>query len=86
MMTVAGAQIWATGIEFGIDNRTDESKVGPGAAYDIFAPSPNTYNLFDTNKWNDARIVIVGDSGERWDRDVSRTATWAGRPITAARG
>ena len=66
MMTVAGGASWGTGVEFGIDNRTDECKVCPGAAYDIFAPKPNTYFLFNTNKWNDARIVNKGQDVEHW--------------------
>ena len=70
LMTVAGGQIWSTGIEFGIDNLTTASKVGPGAAYDIFPPTPNSYYLYNTNKWNDARIVVVGDSVEHWMNGV----------------
>ncbi len=66
LMTVAGPHGFNTGVEFAIDNRTDENSASPGAAFDIFPPSPNTYNLFNTGKWNDARIVAVGDSVEHW--------------------
>lgn len=67
---------YETGVEFAIDNNTDLSKTSPGAVYDVFPPSKNTYFLWDNsnvagNKWNSLRIVAIndtvkGDSVEHW--------------------
>jgi hypothetical protein len=60
---------WQTGVEYAINNVTNLGKDNPGAAYDIYAPNPITYQLFSTGKWNSARIVVVGDSVEHWMND-----------------
>jgi hypothetical protein len=57
---------WETGVEFAINDYTDATKDAPGAAYDLYAPNPNTYNLFASGKWNTVRIVIKADSVEHW--------------------
>jgi hypothetical protein len=66
MGTVQGGRNYNTGVEYAIDNRTDENRASPGGAFDIFPPSPNTYRLFSSGLWNDARLVVVGDSVEHW--------------------
>lgn len=65
-----GNLMWETGVEYAINNVTNLGKDNPGAAYDLFAPNPIPYNLFNTNKWNTARIVIKGDSVEHYMNEV----------------
>jgi hypothetical protein len=62
---------WQTGIEYAINNVTNLGKDNPGAAYDIYAPpTPVPYYLFNTAKWNSARIVVKGDSVEHWANGI----------------
>ena len=62
---------WQTGVEYAINNITSLNKDNPGAAYDIYAPpTPVPYNLFNTNLWNAARIIVKGDSVEHWSNGV----------------
>jgi hypothetical protein len=71
-----GNQMWETGIEYAINNVTNLGKDNPGAAYDLFAPNPIPYNVFNSaipalsNKWNTARIVVKGDSVEHYMNEV----------------
>lgn len=69
---VSGAYAWETGIEVAIDNNLSQSneKFEAGAAYDLIASSPQTYQLRSTNKWNSIRIVAKGDSVEHWMNGV----------------
>ncbi|MDQ3001314.1 MAG: DUF1080 domain-containing protein [Fibrobacterota bacterium] len=70
--SLTGEHAWRTGVEYSIDDATDKGTSNPGAAYGLFAPiKPVPYNLFSTNKWNTARIVVKsdsvkGDSVEHW--------------------
>jgi hypothetical protein len=61
-----GDRAWQTGVEYAINNVTNLGKDNPGAAYDLYAPNPIPYNLFSTEKWNTARIVVKADSVEHW--------------------
>lgn len=61
---------WVTGIEYAINNYTNDSKDAPGAAYDLFGPRPNSYQLFSTLKWNSLRVVAKADSIEHWMNGV----------------
>jgi hypothetical protein len=76
---ITGDRAWQTGVEYAIDNATNKGKDNPGAAYDIFAPDPISYNVFNgtwsttswkTNKWNTVRIVVKADSVEHWMNEV----------------
>jgi hypothetical protein len=57
---------WSTGIEVAIDNNTISDFNAPGAAYDLYPPKPNAYQLFNTGKWNSFRLRVIGDSVEHW--------------------
>jgi hypothetical protein len=69
---VSGSYAWETGIEVAIDNNLSQTneKFEAGAAYDLIASSPQTYQLRSTNKWNSIRIVAKGDSVEHWMNGV----------------
>jgi hypothetical protein len=57
---------WYTGVEYAINDVTNLGKDNPSAAYDLYAPNPVKYNTFSTGLWNEARIVVIGDSVEHW--------------------
>lgn len=64
---------WYTGVEYAINDVTNLGKDNPGAAYDLYAPpTPVPYHTFDNGAglWNNARIVVKGDSVEHWSNDV----------------
>lgn len=63
---LTGDRAWQTGIEYAINNYTNQNKDAPGAAYDLIPPEPNAYQLHATGRWNEARIVVKGDSSEHW--------------------
>jgi hypothetical protein len=68
---LTGDRAWQTGVEYAINNVTNLAKDNPGAAYDLYAPpDPVPYFLFNTAKWNAARIVVKGDSVEHWSNGV----------------
>jgi hypothetical protein len=58
-------------VEYAINNVTNLGKDNPGAAYDLYAPpDPVPYNSFSSQKWNNARIIVKGDSVEHWSNSV----------------
>jgi hypothetical protein len=67
---LTGDAAWQTGVEFAVNNDSNKTKASPGAAYDLYAPSPNAYSVYGSGKWNSARIVAVGDSVEHWMNGV----------------
>jgi hypothetical protein len=64
---LTGANLWETAAEYTINDGVENNrKLAAGSVYDLFKPSPETYRPFATRKWNQARIVSVGDSVEHW--------------------
>ena len=67
---VTQATTWATGVEFAIDDNSNQGvKWTTGAVYDMIGPTPpatQSYYGFSTGKWNTARVVAKGDSVEHW--------------------
>lgn len=64
-------RIWLTGVEYAINNVTNLGKDNPGGAYDLYAPpNPVPYNDFSTGKWNNGRIICIGDSVEHWSNGI----------------
>lgn len=69
--TVQYDRAWFSGVEYAINDVTNLGKDNPGAAYDLYAPpTPVPYNTSTTGKWNDGRIIAIGDSIEHWSNGV----------------
>lgn len=62
--------IWKSGVEYCINNISSVGKDNTGAASDLFAPDPIAYNLFGSGLWNEARIIVIGDSVEHWSSGI----------------
>jgi hypothetical protein len=58
-----GDRPWITGVEFAINVYTTSTKDSPGAAYDLYSPTPPAYK---PGQWNTVRIVALKDSVEHW--------------------
>lgn len=57
---------WKTGVEFSIMDDEDNCLRCAGAAMDLYHPKPKVYLPYASGRWNQARIVVVGDSVEHW--------------------
>ncbi|HKP96583.1 MAG TPA: DUF1080 domain-containing protein [Fibrobacteria bacterium] len=71
---------YETGVEVAIQDGSEAPKKVAGAAYDMFAPSSNKYNVFSSGLWNDLRIVVKGDSVEHWMNGVKIVSFRYGSP------
>ncbi|MDB5050535.1 MAG: hypothetical protein JWO30_3606 [Fibrobacteres bacterium] len=71
--TVQYDRSWQSGVEYTINNVTYLGKDNPAAAYDLYAPDPVVYNAYNTGLWNEARIIVIGDSVEHWSNGVKVT-------------
>ena len=80
-MLTRGSYAWSVGIEFAIENNVNAGKQSAGSVFDMWAPNPpasQIYNSYASGKWNQARIVVKGDSVEHWlnNRRVGRYKLW----------
>ena len=80
-MLTRGSFAWSVGVEFAIENNVNAGKQSAGSVFDIWAPTPpasQNYNSYASGKWNQARIVVKGDSVEHWlnNRRVGRYKMW----------
>jgi hypothetical protein len=80
---------WNTAVEVGIDNTHSRvPREQTGGVFDIFPPVPaqsQTTFLYNSNRWNEIRIIAIGDSIQHWvngikvaDYKVFSTAYFSG--------
>ncbi|MEO6095848.1 MAG: DUF1080 domain-containing protein [Fibrobacteria bacterium] len=66
--TLKEEEIWMSGQEYTLEDAQNvgNRKVHAGSLYDMFKPDSGHYHAYATGRWNQARIVAIGDSVEHW--------------------
>lgn len=66
--TFAEATPWLTGLQFVLQDLSQpHEKMTLGSVLDLYAPSQKPkYHNFDSKKWNELRLVCIGDSIQHW--------------------